>query len=59
MYNVLAVASTQPVSEGAMIRALQITGIGMLTILVVMGLFGLLIVAIGRLFPEPPAAETE
>lgn len=55
-------AATQPATQAtgngaavgweATVHALSITGIGMLTILLVMGIFGALIVAIGRLFPD-------
>lgn len=55
----LAELTTQPTTQDATIRALQIAGIGMLTIMAVMGLFGVLIVAIGKLFPELPEPDTE
>ncbi len=51
MFNILAEATTQP----ALPQALRLSGVALVAIFVVMGLFALLISLLGRMFPEEPA----
>lgn len=51
MFDLLAEATTQPVLP----EALRVSGVAMLAIFVVMGLFALLISLLGRMFPDEPA----
>jgi predicted DNA repair protein MutK len=51
MFQILAEATTQP----ALPQALRLSGVALVAIFVVMGLFAVLITFLGRLFPDEPA----
>lgn len=46
-------ATTAAADGSALSQALRVSGIALVAIFVVMGLFGVLITLIGRVFPEP------
>ena len=55
IFNLLASATTTPTiapTAGALTEALRISGVAMMAIFVVMGLFGALISLIGKACPE-------